>query len=131
MLVLALPHRFTKTWSRSWSTRAPSCARRQQQGVFIRSGTLIDEGPTALFGEAHHRRASVLAWDRVLRDAQSPHDGHNLVYHEFAHKLDMLDGDPDGTPPLASKRNARAGVKSANAPFSRCARAPSKAAAAC
>ena len=26
--------------------------------------------------------------------------GHNVVYHEFAHKLDMLDGRADGTPPL-------------------------------
>ena len=28
-------------------------------------------------------------------------DGGNLVYHEFAHKLDMLDGIINGTPPLA------------------------------
>ncbi len=26
----------------------------------------------------------------------------NLVYHEFAHKLDMLEGRADGSPPLAS-----------------------------
>jgi Mlc titration factor MtfA (ptsG expression regulator) len=26
----------------------------------------------------------------------------NLVIHEFAHKLDMLDGDADGVPPLHS-----------------------------
>jgi len=45
----------------------------------------------------------VLAWDRVLRDGQRPQDGHNLVYHEFAHKLDMLDGSADGTPPLANR----------------------------
>jgi Mlc titration factor MtfA (ptsG expression regulator) len=45
----------------------------------------------------------ILAWDRVLRDGQRPQDGHNLVYHEFAHKLDMLDGSADGTPPLADR----------------------------
>jgi Mlc titration factor MtfA (ptsG expression regulator) len=27
-------------------------------------------------------------------------DGYNVVIHEFAHKLDMLNGPPDGTPPL-------------------------------
>jgi hypothetical protein len=26
--------------------------------------------------------------------------GHNVVFHEFAHKLDMLDDEIDGTPPL-------------------------------
>ena len=26
--------------------------------------------------------------------------GHNVVFHEFAHQLDMLDGTVDGTPPL-------------------------------
>ena len=45
----------------------------------------------------------VLAWDRVLRDGRAERDGHNLVYHEFAHKLDMLDRKPDGTPPLVSR----------------------------
>jgi Mlc titration factor MtfA (ptsG expression regulator) len=33
-----------------------------------------------------------------------PRDGHNLVYHELAHKLDMLDGYADGTPPLATRQ---------------------------
>lgn len=27
-------------------------------------------------------------------------DGHNVVIHEFAHKLDMLNGDANGLPPL-------------------------------
>ena len=29
--------------------------------------------------------------------------GHNVVDHEFAHKLDMLDGAADGTPPLRDR----------------------------
>ena len=33
-------------------------------------------------------------------------DGHNLVLHEFAHKLDMLDGAVDGTPPMAAPARA-------------------------
>ena len=34
----------------------------------------------------------------------TPSKGHNVVYHEFAHKLDMLDGGAaDGTPPLATR----------------------------
>jgi Mlc titration factor MtfA (ptsG expression regulator) len=72
-------------------------------GVFMRSGAVLASGPIALLGEAHHVRGPVvLAWDRVLRDGKQPQHGHNLVYHEFAHKLDLLDGHADGTPPLAA-----------------------------
>jgi Mlc titration factor MtfA (ptsG expression regulator) len=63
---------------------------------------VVASGPVALLGEAHVRGPVVLAWDRVLRDGQRPRDGNNVVYHEFAHKLDMLDSRADGTPPLAT-----------------------------
>jgi MtfA peptidase len=72
----------------------------QADGVFVRSRDPVAQGPVVLLGEAHHGGPVVLAWDRVLRDGKRPQDGHNLVYHEFAHKLDMLDGSADGTPPL-------------------------------
>ncbi|MEO8451889.1 MAG: M90 family metallopeptidase [Gemmatimonadota bacterium] len=42
----------------------------------------------------------VLAWDDVLRAAAAPHDGHNVVLHEFAHQLDSADGLADGVPTL-------------------------------
>jgi len=62
-------------------------------------------GPRELLGEAHHQGPIILAWDTVKRETRHPEHGHNLVYHEFAHKLDMLDGSADGTPPLASSEN--------------------------
>ena len=39
----------------------------------------------------------------MLHGARHPEQGHNVVYHEFAHKLDMLDGAADGTPPVADR----------------------------
>jgi Mlc titration factor MtfA (ptsG expression regulator) len=36
----------------------------------------------------------------VQLDLEQPWDGCNAVLHEMAHKLDMLDGPPDGVPPL-------------------------------
>jgi hypothetical protein len=42
----------------------------------------------------------ILSWGATRRGAKSPHRGENVVYHEFAHRLDMLDGVTDGTPPL-------------------------------
>ena len=66
-------------------------------------GVMVD-GPFPVVGQAHGRRGPViLAWDAVRRDLRRPGRGHNVVFHEFAHKLDMLDGVIDGTPPLADQ----------------------------
>ena len=37
----------------------------------------------------------------------TPSAGMNVVFHEFAHQLDMLDGTVDGTPPLGRRGAAR------------------------
>ena len=66
-------------------------------------GTVTD-GVVPVVGEAHDRRGPVLlAWDEALEAARHPGRGHNLVLHEFAHKLDMLDNALDGTPPLGRR----------------------------
>ncbi len=65
------------------------------------AGTLVD-GPLPVLGEAHDARGPViLAWDEARDAARRPGTGHNVVFHEFAHKLDMEDGVVDGTPPLS------------------------------
>lgn len=56
-----------------------------------------------LDGEAHRHGPVILTWDSVRRSARHPEHGHNVVFHEFAHKLDMLDGAVDGVPPLGSR----------------------------
>ncbi|MFO0827542.1 MAG: M90 family metallopeptidase [Phycisphaerales bacterium] len=53
----------------------------------------------ARLGEAHFRGPVILSWADTLRHATQPL-GRNLVLHEFAHRLDMLDGLVNGTPPL-------------------------------
>ena len=66
-------------------------------------GTMVDDELTVL-GEAHDRRGAILiAWDEARDAARHPGRGHNVVFHEFAHKLDMLDDIVDGTPPLETK----------------------------
>lgn len=47
-------------------------------------------------GEAWAGGPLLISW----RDAQMAGSGYNVVIHEFAHKLDMLNGEPDGIPPL-------------------------------
>jgi len=61
-------------------------------------GTVTD-GVVPVFGEAHDDRGPVLlAWDEAELAARNPGRGHNVVFHEFAHKLDMRDAIVDGTP---------------------------------
>ncbi|HVU99975.1 MAG TPA: M90 family metallopeptidase [Verrucomicrobiae bacterium] len=65
-----------------------------------------------VFHESHHHRlgeawdsgAVVLAWDAVRDGAANPDDGHNVVFHEFAHQLDYEDGRSDGAPLLGLDR---------------------------
>jgi Mlc titration factor MtfA (ptsG expression regulator) len=102
LLVLELPHKLYENVESIFVYPSAVTRPEAHAGVFVRSTKLVASGPIALHGEAHLGGPVVLAWDRVLRDGQRPRDGHNLVYHEFAHKLDMLDGDADGTPPLAT-----------------------------
>ncbi len=52
----------------------------------------------ALSGESWRRGPVILSWEDVLPEEVSV--GYNLIIHELAHKLDMLDGDANGLPPL-------------------------------
>ena len=61
----------------------------------------VSDGPLPVLGVAHYDGPVIIAWDSARAGARHPERGHNVVYHEFAHKLDMLDGVIDGTPPLA------------------------------
>jgi MtfA peptidase len=74
----------------------------RKTGFFEMSTTPVD-GPQPILGEAHYRGPVILVWDSVKRETRHPEHGHNVVYHEFAHKLDMLDGKADGTPPLTTR----------------------------
>jgi Mlc titration factor MtfA (ptsG expression regulator) len=49
-------------------------------------------------GEAWHQGPVILAWPGV--QASGSWDAYNLVIHELAHKLDMLNGEANGLPPL-------------------------------
>ncbi|MFV2057506.1 MAG: zinc-dependent peptidase [Thiohalomonadales bacterium] len=53
---------------------------------------------SSLAGESWQRGPVVLAWDET--EHAGIIDGHNLVIHEFAHKLDMQNGSANGFPPM-------------------------------
>ena len=54
----------------------------------------------SLIGESWSRGPLILSWDDVERDMQGKQSGRNVVIHEIAHKLDMLNGPANGFPPL-------------------------------
>ena len=56
------------------------------------------EWDDARSGEAWHQGPVILAWPGVR--ASGGWDAYNLVIHELAHKLDMLNGSANGLPPL-------------------------------
>jgi MtfA peptidase len=58
---------------------------------------VVHVGREAHAGEAWLRGPVILSWAEVEDDFA---DGVNVAIHEFAHKLDMLNGDADGFPPL-------------------------------
>lgn len=51
-------------------------------------------------GESWPGGTLVLSWHDVLEGNRLPEDGHNLVFHEFAHQLDQQTGNTNGTPLL-------------------------------
>lgn len=63
-------------------------------------GGTFSSAPMIIAGQAHYRGPVLLSWAAARRGAKFPERGQNVVYHEFAHRLDMLDGVTDGTPPL-------------------------------
>jgi hypothetical protein len=71
------------------------------------AGVVIEEGE-AREGEAWYRGPVILSWDDALDGGRRMHPEHNLVWHEFAHQLDMQNGQSlDGTPPLPEIELAR------------------------
>jgi Mlc titration factor MtfA (ptsG expression regulator) len=64
---------------------------------------VVEERHDSRLGEAWHSGAVVLAWDAVHHGTANPDDGHNVVFHEFAHQLDFEDGKADGAPVLANE----------------------------
>ncbi|MDJ0612866.1 MAG: zinc-dependent peptidase [Rhizobiaceae bacterium] len=62
-------------------------------------GYVITEQETVRIGESWARGPVILSWEHTEKGAQH-HDGHNVVFHEFAHQIDNLSGHTDGAPLL-------------------------------
>jgi len=74
--------------------------RAYQDGAgVVHTGRIVASGESWLAGPV------ILSWEDV---AHAHHEaGGNVVIHEFAHKLDMLNGSANGYPPLHSSMDPR------------------------
>lgn len=61
---------------------------------------VLHEWEDDLAGEAWDHGPLILSWADVQADLAEPDAGFCVAVHEMAHKLDVLDGELDGTPPL-------------------------------
>lgn len=70
----------------------------------VRDREVVDEdgvvhtGDDVLSGETWEQGPVILAWSEIEQSGKG--EGFNVVAHEMSHKLDMLNGEADGVPPL-------------------------------
>ena len=106
LLVLGLPHEYYSDVHSILVYPTTIVTPERPVGAFE-----VSRGPVAsgvpILGEAQLGGPVILVWDAVRRNARHPEQGHDVVYHEFAHKLDMADGAVDGTPRLPTRAAVR------------------------
>ena len=106
LLLLGLPHEFYRNVSSILVYPSTVVPPQRKLGHFEIALAPL-EGAQPIIGQAFQQGPLILIWDAVLSSGRHPEQGHNVVYHEFAHKLDMLDGAADGTPSLRDRNEYR------------------------
>lgn len=71
-----------------------------------------------VMGESWERGPVILSGADAVRSGE--HDGVNVVVHEFAHKLDMLNGAMNGFPPLHREMSPERWAQSFTAAYADC-----------
>ena len=100
LLILNLGMDYYRDWSSVILYPGEFRVRRE-----FRDGTgVVHEHSHILSGESWQRGPVVLSWRAAAHPAVP---GHNVVLHEFAHKIDMLNGKANGFPPLHAGMDAR------------------------
>lgn len=88
-------------WYRGWSSIVV------YPGEFLVPRSLADEDGVVheyvepITGEAWEGGPLLLSWEDAQRSTTDSGSAYSVVIHEFAHKLDLLDGEADGRPPFS------------------------------
>jgi Mlc titration factor MtfA (ptsG expression regulator) len=118
LLLLNLPHNYYSNVESIIVYPSTVLPPPRKAGFFETSFAPMEEAPP-IIGQAFQQGPVIIIWDAALHDGRHPESGHNVVYHEFAHKLDMLDGAADGTPPLRNRAEYRDWVQTCSREYLR------------
>lgn len=102
LLLLGLPHNYYRNVESIIVYPSTVIPPQRKPGFFENTSAPL-EVAQPIIGQAFQQGPVIIIWDAALRGGRHPELGHNVIYHEFAHKLDMLDGLANGTPPLRDK----------------------------
>jgi hypothetical protein len=83
---------------------------------YVDDAGVVHQQTLDLCGESLSHGPMVLSWDAIV-SAGANVDGHDLVIHECAHKIDMLNGAADGFPPLHATMDALAWTRDFHAGY--------------
>lgn len=89
-------------------------------------GGLVPEGDLHVEGQSWSGGTLVLAWSTSRSGALNPHDGSNVILHEFAHQLDTQDGAADGAPLLDGRSDYTAWAAACRPEFEKLVSTPHK-----
>jgi len=110
LLILNLPHIFYENVETIIVYPFDLVLPERKLGFFENTLEPLESiGP--ITGQAFEQGPLILVWDAILDGIRHASSGYNVVYHEFAHKLDMQDGVADGTPRLRDRSEYRDWVK--------------------
>jgi Mlc titration factor MtfA (ptsG expression regulator) len=110
LLILDLPHDYYRNVESIIVYPSTVLPPERRPGSF-EVNTLPVDAQQPILGQAFRQGPVIVIWDAALRGGRHPELGHNVVYHEFAHKLDMIDGVADGTPPMRDRAEFREWVQ--------------------
>jgi Mlc titration factor MtfA (ptsG expression regulator) len=82
-------------WYRGWSGIVVYPGDFRVRRSEVDENGVLHEWDDELAGESMPGGPVILSWDAAAHDTAM-----NVVIHEFAHKLDMLNGEANGVPPL-------------------------------
>lgn len=92
-------------WYRGWSSVIVYPGEFVHRREDVDEAGIVHEWEEVRSGESWEYGPVILSWADV--EASGRRDGYNVVIHELAHKLDMLNGEPNGFPPLPHHMDAR------------------------
>jgi Mlc titration factor MtfA (ptsG expression regulator) len=103
-------------WYAGWSSIVVYPADFAPERAVMDEFGVVHNTQQALSGEAWQQGPIILSWRDVEYAGEV--DGSNVVIHEFVHKLDMLNGAPNGFPPLHPEMDAAKWARDFSSAFS-------------